>query len=463
MFNYYNETSLELPYFEATNPPTFIKKDKLQIEVVNGRITKDVDRTCPDCHGKLHIHDKQRIKLKHFAGYHKLIKVNVTFNRYICTCCKKIVKQDIPFKHPKHLITNLYANQILNVIADGDTTCKAAGRLLHCDETTIRELDKKRLQRKYGEMKPTGTFRYIGVDEFSIEKNHKYATIVVDLDTGHVLYLEKGKTAEQFHHFFDLLSAKQTLGIKAVAMDMNATYPNAVAARCPDADICYDLFHIVKYYNDNVITSLRRSEQAKIIEAMNNATDPITKKMYEKEASYFKNSRFIIISNRSTLEAKDRAARRHNNMLREKYTSKGLKIPANERKLPVDNVDRLKTLVIHNENIGTAVALLEQLKFILKLKDEATMSTMLKEFIEIAKETKIPQIVEFGKTMERRFDGIISLARHRISNARVEGINNLVKTIKRRAYGYRDLEYFFLKIWEASRRYSYVKYHKKIC
>ncbi len=111
----------------------------------------------------------------------------------------------------------------------------------------------------------------MGVDEFSLHRNHEYATIVVDLETKDVLFVEKGKTEMQLHHFFDLVGNDYMSKVKAISMDMNAQYCAAVNNRYTKIDIVYDHFHIQKNYNDMVITALRRASQNLLMDQINKA------------------------------------------------------------------------------------------------------------------------------------------------------------------------------------------------
>ncbi len=421
MHNYYTKTLLELPYFETINLPTFYEKKKISIQEINGKVTKEVNKICKCCGGTLHLHSKERVKLKHFAGCNVLIKINVSYERYKCYRCNNIVKQEIPFKIKNHFITKLYASQIKNLLIKGNMTNKAIANVMSCNATMVKQIDKDRLKAKYKDLKPTHYSRYIGVDEFSLHKNHVYATVVADLETGEVLYLEKGNKAQQLHNFFDLVGNNFMKRVKSISMDMNASYSKAVLDRYPNIDITYDKFHIIKRYNDTVISETRKEEQNRLIQEIEEAKNNRDKeklKLLTNEYKLFKNSRFTLLSNRSTLEAKDKAAKEHNRYLYETYEKKGLSIPSNERKYST-------------------------------------------KWIDIARKTNIEALDKFSNMLERRMYGIVTIAKHNISNGRVEGINNLIKTIRRQAYGYRDQEYFFLKIWDASRRYSHSKSHRK--
>ena len=94
-------------------------------------------------------------------------------------------------------------------------------------------MDKARLEAAYGEMKSEGVHRFIGIDEFSLHKNHIYATVVIDLESGDVLFLEEGNTEQQAAHFISMAGEAFMKNVKAVAMDMNAQYCKAFSNLCP--------------------------------------------------------------------------------------------------------------------------------------------------------------------------------------------------------------------------------------
>jgi transposase len=117
--------------------------------------------------------------------------------------------------------------------------------ILHLPGGCLRKMDFERLRRRFKNGKPGYQSRYLGIDEFSLHRNHEYATIVVDLETKDVLFVEKGKTEMQLHHFFDLVGNEYMSHIKAIYMDMNAQYCADVKNRYSKIDIVQNYFHIL--------------------------------------------------------------------------------------------------------------------------------------------------------------------------------------------------------------------------
>lgn len=331
----------------------------------------------------------------------------------------------------------------------------------------VRQMDKARLESAYGEMKPEGVHQFIGIDEFSLHRNHIYATVVIDLESGEVLFLEEGNTERQASHFISMAGEAFMKNVKAVAMDMNAQYCKAFSNLCPWVRIVYDGFHIIKNYNDRVLTSLRRSEQNRLNEQLEEAKAANDKEAYKDlmaEYCILKRSNWLLLSTRATLEARDQAAREHNRELYEKYESKGLAIPEGERKWRMTNAKRLEQVLSSNQKLQTAHVLRTMLQNALFCTDMAQMVDGLAMFLKVARKTSIPELEGVCRMIEKRMDGILSHVAFPISNGPLEGTNNMIKSLRRLAFGYRDTRYFFLKIWDASRWHpksrSYSKSHQ---
>ena len=185
-------------------------------------------------------------------------------------------------------------------------------------------------------------------------------------------------------------------------MDMNAQYDLAFRERWPGIRIIYDHFHLVKMYNDTVLTAIRRRKQREMLESGD-----------EKGYTLLKNSRYLLLSKMDTLRELDRKAHEDNVRLHGMYLDK-----------------------------GSVTSITELYKG-------------MKSWMKLARQSAIPELLSFCGTIERHLMGIVYHAKFPISSGKVEGVNNLIKTIRRKAYGFRDTEYFFLKIKFASLRGSY--------
>ena len=279
------------------------------------------------------------------------------------------------------------------------STCKMTitdvAKAFATNRNLVRQIDKDRLESAYGEMRPEGVHRFIGIDEFSLHKNHIYATVVIDLESGEVLFLEDGNTEHQAAHFISRAGEAFMKNVKAVAMDMNAQYCKAFSNLCPWVRIVYDGFHIIKNYNDRVLTSLRRSEQNRLLEQIEEAKAVRDKETYRDlicEYSILKKSNWLLLSNKATLEARDKAAREHSRELYDRYESKGLSIPDGEHKWKVTNASRLEQILSTNEKLQTAYVLRTMLQNALSCTNLEQMRDGLVMFIKVARKTRIPEL-----------------------------------------------------------------------
>jgi transposase len=162
-------------------------------------------------------------------------------------------------------------------------------QILHIHPSVVRDIDVKRLKRRFPSVRPTTYSTHIAVDEFLLHKGHRYATVFIDLNTVHVIYLEEGKKKQQLLNFIRIMGKEWMSHVQAVSMDMNAQYDSAFREGAPHVKVVYDLFHMVKLYNDRVLTLMRRRTQNELEEQGN-------KKAYR----LYKNMRFVLTSNRST-------------------------------------------------------------------------------------------------------------------------------------------------------------------
>jgi transposase len=288
---------------------------------------------------------------------------------------------------------------------------------------------------------PKGYSTHIAVDEFLLHRGHRYATVVIDVESGDVLFCEEGKKKEQVLHFMQAMGKRWMSHVQAVSMDMNAQYDSAFREWAPHVRIVYDLFHIVKLYNDSVITLMRRRKQHEL-------------KEQDRETEYqlFKNIRFVLTASRSTLQQQDAQARENNWELQEKFLKKGLSLPPGRRLMRVGKEKRLDDLLSQNTDFAVAYILLEQLKLAFAQSDRRNLEHGMHDWMKLARQSKVPEIIKFASTIDTHLEGILNHADHPISSGKLEGTNNLIKTIRRKAYGFHDTKYFFLKIMEASRR-----------
>lgn len=262
---------------------------------------------------------------------------------------------------------------------------------------TVKYIVKNALERGYGHPR-LKELRYLSIDEIYLGKEKKFYTLVIDLESGRIVWVAQGKGTEALRKFWRALRLSKAR-IAAVTMDMSAAYWAAVAENLPDAAVVFDRFHIVKLVNEK-LDDLRR-------EMVREATGLMKKTV--------KGIRYLLLMRRENVQ---------------------------EEKLP-----HLEEALKTNEPLNIGYLLKEALGLLWEQRSFKAMADFLKEWCQWAAESGVRQMQKLAKTLMLHAQGILNWWEHRISNGRMEGINNKIKTLLRQTYGLRDERYFTLKLF----------------
>jgi len=269
------------------------------------------------------------------------------------------------------------------------------------DWHTVKAIDKAWLERTLPPLDMTGVDKLI-MDEFAIHKGHRYATIITDADTRKVLWVGRGRGKEAVRPFFEAIGLAARQRIRAVAMDMHAPFEVEVRAQCPAAEIVYDLFHVVMKFGREVIDRVRVDEANRV------RKDKAARKVV-------KGSKWLLLANRENLTE------------------------------PTHRV-RLKELLETNQALMTVYLLKDDLKQLWSYSREGWARRAWNDWLARAMESGIAPLKAFARNLTKRIDGVLAQCRWKLNTSVLEGMNNKVKVLKRMAYGFRDDDYFFLKI-----------------
>ena len=407
--------------------------DKTKTVLFFESTTKTKDVKCPKCCGEVYIHDSYQSHLTDIPFIHGVFNRWEFFGkRYKCQKCGHSFVNENPFCHPGTRITERAASWIKGMIKN-KVSIKAIQELTGIHWDTIRKiqvehmnsmLDCRQNDLKQEDYHP----RYLAVDEFAIHKGHSYATTVMDIETGDILWVGKGRTLQDFARFFEEINPDTLLTVIAVAMDMNASYHKLVEEKMPYAEIVYDRYHMQAQYGKEVLGVVRLDEARKhknnSQEILKSITDE-TKKEKRKELktnsknekheyNKLKKSRWILLMNRNKLS--------HG---RNKY---------------------LKEILQNHHDLAVCYAMKEEMCELFQLTDRTVAEKRWKEWFKAAKASNIPALVRFAELKEKRLPGLIAHAEHPISTGKLEGFNNKIKVAKRIGYGYRDDAFFFLLV-----------------
>lgn len=176
--------------------------------------------------------------------------------RLACPGCGPRLER-LDWLDPHARVTQRMADSVARLCAM--TTVRHAMRWFDLDWKTVKRIDFEYLQRTLGPVDLSGV-TVIAMDEFAIQKGHRYATVVVEPERKRVLWVGRGRSRAEVRPFFELLGVEGCQRLRTVAMDMNAAYDLDVRAHCPNAEIIYDLFHVVVKYGRQVIGRVRVDE-----------------------------------------------------------------------------------------------------------------------------------------------------------------------------------------------------------
>jgi transposase len=265
---------------------------------------------------------------------------------------------------------------------------------------TVKSLDKALLRATVAQP-DWQRVQYLAMDEFALHKGHRYATVVVDPIGRQVLWVGQGRSRQSARAFFEQLPPGVAQRIRAVAIDMTTAYELEIKTHCPQAEIVYDLFHVLAKYGREVIDRVR-VDQANRLRAQPQARRVL------------KSSRWLLLRNRTSLQPQQAV--------------------------------HLNELLQANAPLMTVYVLRDELKQLWFHRQAAQAMQAWQQWCDQALQSGIDSLQTFARRLEGYLHGIIARCRHPLNTSIVEGINNTIKVIKRRAYGYRDEEYFFLKI-----------------
>ena len=325
--------------------------------------------------------------------------LQVEYRKIRCQHCCKVRVERLEFVDASARVTHRLAAYAAQLCQAG-LSVQAVARHLDLDPKTVKAIDKAVLQAKFGQTIYDGLKR-LAIDEIAVKKGHNYMTVVLDYDSGRVVWMGKGRQTATIDGFFEAMPSEVRAGIEAVAIDMWEPYIQAVKRWCPQADTVFDLFHVVKAFN-KVIDEIRNEEFRKAGSGLR---------------ELLKGSKYLFLKNWGNLKREGRV-----------------------------QLDEILTL---NARLTTIYWLKDLLAHIWDYYYPGWAMKMLAEWCAVARQDGHPALVKFAEMLERHQYGIISHCKHQIHTSKLEGVNNKIKVVKRIAYGFHDLEYFALKVKQA--------------
>jgi transposase len=317
--------------------------------------------------------------------------------RVECPNCGVVRQVEVPFADPRRSYTKAFERYALEL--SRSMTIRDVALHLGVGWDLIKEIQKRDLSRRYSKPK-LKHLRRIAIDEIAVAKGHRYLTVVMDLDSGAVVFVGDGKGADALRPFWKRLRPGRAK-VEAVAMDMSAAYRSAVSTHLPKAVIVFDHFHVVKLFNEK-LSDLRRA-------LYREANDVMHKEV-------LKGTRWLLLKNPENLDEKK------------------------------DEKRQLEEALELNQPLATAYYLREDLRRFWEQPGKRFATTFLDGWVRRAEASGIKVLQQMARTLAAHRSGLLAYYDAMITSGPMEGTNHKIKTMKRQAYGFRDREFFKLKI-----------------
>lgn len=340
------------------------------------------------------IYDSRTRRLRDLSVFQLTTYLLVSRRRVLCPSCGVKV-EELKWAQPYQRCTTRFAEYVAKLCEF--LPVKQVAELLGLDWKTVKEIDRQALKRRFGQP-DYADLRLLAVDEVSYKKHHKYLTVVLDLEKTRVVWVGQDRSKETLDRFFEEIGQERAEKIVAMAIDMWDPFLASIKEHAPQAAVVFDKFHVIAQYG-RIIDRIRNEEYRKATEA---------------QKPVLKGTKYLLLKNPENLKA--------------------------DQKL------RLEELLNLNQNLNTTYLLKEELARLWDYRNTWEAEKSLDRWIGLAQESGIQELIKFAKTLHHYREGLINHARWSINSAKLEGVNNKIKVIKRMAYGFHDVEYFILKI-----------------
>jgi transposase len=344
------------------------------------------------------IYDRKVHRVRDLSCGDARIYLELELRRVWCRYCGAVKQERLPWLADSPFYTKRFAFFVGRRCRTA--TISDVARESHLDWRAIKELDKQYMREQLRRIGMPGP-KAIGIDEISIRKGHTYRIVVSDLIRHRPIWFGgEDRSEASMAQFYDWLGDKKSRGLRLAVRDMWTPFRNATVARAPQAAILFDKFHIMRHLGE-ALDKVRKSEYARLS---------------GKDRRYIKGQKYTLLS-------------RHENLTLEGRKS-------------------LKTLLAANKRLNTAYLLKESFGQLWDYEREGWARRFFENWRASLKWQRLGPYEKFAAMIDRHWDGIAAYCKpeNKVSLGFVEGLNNKIRVIQRRAYGLRDQEYLRLKI-----------------
>ena len=318
--------------------------------------------------------------------------------RLWCAACGQTRQVKLRFADERRSYTHAFERYALEL--GRLTTIQGVADHLGVSWDVIKEIQRRHLLRHYARPR-LKNLRQIAIDEISIGRGHRYLTVVLDLKSGAVVFVGTGKGTAALEPFWKRLRCSGAK-VQAVATDMSPAYILAVHDNLPKAIHVFDRFHVMMLFNEQ-LADLRREVQRSVEDV--------------EQRRLIKGTLWLLLKNPENLDPKK-----------------------NERQ-------RLDDALRINQPLATAYYMREDLREFWNQLLEPLAALFLDDWIARAQASGIKMLQKFARTLQVHRTGLLNWYKYPISTGPLEGTNTKIRVLQRQAYGFRDREFFKLKIY----------------
>ena len=362
-------------------------------------VRRSKKRPCSAC-GRIHHgwYDRKQRRVRDLSCGDTRVYLDFEVRRVLCRSCGQVKRERLDWLADNPLYTKRFAWHIGRRCRH--MTVRDVANEFHLDWHTVKELDKQYMQAQLARAgKPAPLV--IGIDEISVRKGHDYRIVVSDLLRMRPIWFGgQDRKQSSMAQFYEWLGPGKSARVRLAVMDMWLPFRKATQAHAPNAAILFDKFHILRHLGD-ALDAVRKSEYARLSGA---------------DRRYIKGQKYTLLSHRENLSIEGRLT--------------------------------LKTLLAANRRLNVAYMLKESFGQLWSYEREGWARRFFDNWCSSLRWQRLKPYQEFAQMIERHWDGIAAYCRpeNKVSLGFVEGLNNKIRVIQRRAYGFRDEEYLRLKI-----------------
>jgi transposase len=326
------------------------------------------------------------------------IVVEFEVRRVACRTCGAVKRERLDFLADNPRYTKRFAFYV-------GRRCRASAikdiaEELHLEWHTVKALEQQYMREQLRRAGTPGP-KVIGIDEVSIRKGHTYRIVVSDLLRRRPIWFGGTDRSEaSMDAFFTWLGAKKTAGIRLAVMDMWKPFRTSTTTHAPQASILFDKFHVLRHLGD-ALDTVRKSEYARLA---------------GKDRRFIKGQKYTLLAHRENLT--------------------------------LEGKQSLPLLLAANKRLNTAYLLKETFGQLWSYRREAWARRFFEHWRASLKWQRLKPFERFAAMIERHWEGIAAYCQpeNKVALGFVEGLNNKIRVLQRRAYGLRDEEYLRLKI-----------------